>query len=131
MAKRCRGNSDDMRVRKPLPRRVVLLGVISLLTATSSAMIYGLLPVFLVKTMGVSTISVGLIEGAAEATTALANIASGLTSDWIGRRKPLVLLGYGLSAVNKVLFPLASIAAVVLAARIIYPCCTGLRGAMR
>lgn len=131
MANRCCGKSDQMRERKPLPRRVVLLGVISLFTAISSAMIYGLLPVFLVKVMGVSMMSVGLIEGAAEAVTSLAKIASGLTSDWIGRRKPLVLLGYALSAANKVLFPLASSASVVLAARIIDRLGKGLRDAPR
>ena len=76
-----------------LPRHVVVLGVISLLTAASSAMIYGLLPVFLVRVMGVTMASVGVIEGLAEGATSVAKIASGLASDWIGRRKPLVLLG--------------------------------------
>ena len=60
-----------------------------MLTAMSSAMIYGLLPVFLVKALGVSIASVGLIEGVAEAATSLIKIASGAVSDWIGRRKPL------------------------------------------
>jgi MFS family permease len=114
-----------------LPRHVVVLGVISLLTAASSAMIYGLLPVFLVTVMGVTMASVGAIEGIAEAATSLAKIASGVTSDWIGRRKPLVLLGYALSAVNKVLFPLAGDASVVLAARAIDRIGKGMRDAPR
>ncbi len=114
-----------------LPRHVVVLGVISLLTAGSTAMIYGLLPVFLVRVMGVTMVSVGLIEGLAEGATSVAKIASGLASDWIGRRKPLVLLGYGLSAANKVLFPLATAAGVVLAARVIDRLGKGIRDAPR
>jgi MFS family permease len=114
-----------------LPRHIVVLGVISLLTAASSAMIYGLLPVFLVRVMGVTMASVGLIEGLAEAATSLAKIGSGLASDWIGRRKPLVLLGYAVSAVNKVLFPLAGDVSVVLAARVIDRIGKGMRDAPR
>jgi MFS family permease len=117
--------------RPALPRHVVVLGVISLFTAASSAMIYGLLPVFLVRVMGVTMASVGLIEGLAEGATSVAKIASGLASDWIGRRKPLVLLGYGLSAVNKVLFPLATVPGVVLAARVIDRLGKGIRDAPR
>ncbi len=117
--------------RMPLPRHVVVLGVISLLTAASSAMIYGLLPVFLLKVMGVTMVSVGLIEGLAEGATSLAKIGSGLASDWIRRRKPLVLVGYALSAANKVLFPLAATASVVLAARVIDRIGKGMRDAPR
>ena len=117
--------------RIPLPRHVVVLGIISLLTAASSAMIYGLLPVFLVRVMGVTMASVGLIEGLAEGATSVAKIASGLASDRIGRRKPLVLLGYGLSAVNKVLFPLAAAPGVVLVARVIDRLGKGMRDAPR
>jgi MFS family permease len=123
---------DPVRIRDvALPRHVVVLGVISLLTAASTAMIYGLLPVFLVRVMGLSMASVGLIEGLAEGATSVAKIASGLASDWIGRRKPLVLLGYGLSAVNKVLFPLATAAGVVLTARVIDRIGKGIRDAPR
>ncbi len=84
---------------------VVVLGVVSLLMGMSSAMIYGLLPVFLVTVLGASTASVGVIEGTAEATTSLLKILSGVASDRIARRKPLVVFGYALSAVNKLLFP--------------------------
>jgi MFS family permease len=123
---------EPVRIREvALPRHVVVLGVISLLTAGSTAMIYGLLPVFLVRVMGVTMASVGLIEGLAEGATSVAKIASGLASDWIGRRKPLVLLGYGLSAANKVLFPLATAAGVVLAARVIDRIGKGIRDAPR
>ncbi len=102
-----------------LPRHIVVLGIISLLTATSSAMVYGLLPVFLVRVLGATVASVGLIEGIAEATTSLMKIISGFASDRMGRRKPLVLLGYAVSAVNKVMFPLAGDVFTVLVARVI------------
>ena len=87
-------------------------------TRMSSAMVYGLLPVFLVI-LNTSIASVGLIEGIAEATASLTKIVSGVTSDWLGRRKPIVLLGYALSAANKLLFPLAGDASTVLSARVI------------
>lgn len=114
-----------------MPRNVAVLGVISFLTALSSAMVYGLLPVFLVRVLGASMTSVGLIEGAAEGMMALARIASGIASDWMGRRKPLVLLGYAVSAVNKITFPLAGAVSVVLAARTIDRIGKGLRDAPR
>src|SRR6516165_5156959 len=95
-----------------LSPNVAVLGIVSLLMGMSSAMIYGLLPVFLVTILGASTTTVGLIEGTAEATTSAVKIFSGVASDWIGRRKPLVVLGYTLSAVNKLLFPLAESASI-------------------
>src|SRR6516162_11044232 len=98
---------------------VALLGYVSMLTAMSSAMIYGLLPVFLVKALGVSIASVGLIEGVAEAATSFIKIASGAVSDRIGRRKPLVVFSYTLSAITKTIFPIAGTALAVLAARVI------------
>ncbi len=114
-----------------LSPNVAVLGVVSLLMGMSSAMIYGLLPVFLVTVLGASTAAVGLIEGFAEATTSLVKIFSGVTSDWIGRRKPLVALGYGLSAVNKLLFPFAESASAVLIARIADRIGKGIRDAPR
>ena len=94
-------------------------------------MVYGLLPVFLVKILGASMASVGFLEGIAEAMMALARIFSGLASDWMGRRKPLVLLGYAISAINKVMFPLAGAVSTVLAARVIDRIGKGLRDAPR
>ena len=61
-------------------------------------------------------VSIGFIEGAAEGMMSFARIASGLASDLLGRRKPLVMLGYGVSALNKIMFPLAGVVSVVLAA---------------
>jgi MFS family permease len=75
--------------------------------------------------------SVGLIEGLAAASTSLVKIFSGVASDWIGRRKPLVVLGYGLSAVVKVLFPLAGEPATVLVARVVDRMGKGIRDAPR
>lgn len=123
--------SEQGRKSSRLPRHVLVLGVISFLTAMSSAMVYGLLPVFLVRVLGATIVSVGFIEGAAEGIMSFARIASGLASDLIGRRKPLVLLGYGVSALNKIMFPLAGAVSVVLAARVIDRVGKGLRDAPR
>jgi MFS family permease len=114
-----------------LSPNVAVLGIVSLLMGMSSAMIYGLLPVFLVKALGASATIVGLIEGLAEATTSVMKIFSGAASDLIGRRKPLVVLGYALSAVNKLLFPLAETASTVLVARIADRIGKGIRDAPR
>jgi MFS family permease len=108
-----------------------VLGVISLLTAMSSAMVYSLLPVFLVRVLGATMTSVGFIEGASEGMMSLARIGAGLASDWMGRRKPLVLLGYAVSAANKIMFPLAGAVSVVFAARTIDRIGKGLRDAPR
>jgi sugar phosphate permease len=81
--------------------------------------------------LGASATTVGLIEGIAEATTSAIKIFSGAASDWIGRRKPLVVLGYALSAVNKLLFPLAEAASTVLIARIADRVGKGIRDAPR
>jgi MFS family permease len=122
---------DDQQISRRLPRHVAVLGVISLLTAMSSAMVYGLLPVFMIKSLGATTAAVGIIEGIAEAMMSVARIFSGLASDWMGRRKPLVLLGYAVSAINKMMFPLAGAVSTVLAARVIDRIGKGLRDAPR
>jgi len=110
---------------------IVWLGSVSLLTAMSSAMVYGLLPVFLVKVLGASTIVVGTLEGAAEATNSLMKILSGAISDQVGRRKPLLLFGYALSAFNKLLFPLANAVGIVIVARVVDRIGKGIRDAPR
>ena len=118
-------------VRRPLPRTVVALGLVSLLMDTSSEMVHALLPVFLVGTLGASVAAVGLIEGIAEATASVAKLFSGVVSDWFGRRKLLVLLGYGMAAATKPLFPLAGSVGAVLAARFLDRVGKGIRGAPR
>lgn len=114
-----------------IPRVVWLLGLVSLCMDLSSEMIHGLLPVFLVSTLGSSTITLGLIEGVAEGTASIAKIFSGVLSDKFGRRKPLVLLGYGLAALSKPLFPLATSSSSVLLARFADRIGKGIRGAPR
>jgi MFS family permease len=108
-----------------------MLGVVSLLMDTSSEMVHGLLPVFLVTVVGASPLVLGLIEGVAEGTAAFMKLVSGAWSDRLGRRKPLVVAGYGLAALSKPLFPLADSAATVLAARMIDRVGKGIRGAPR
>jgi len=114
-----------------LPRNVVALGLVSLLMGASSQMIHSLLPLFLVMVLGASTVSVGIIEGIAEATNSMARVLSGTLSDWLGRRKPLVVLGYGLAALSKPLFPLSGDVATVLVARFIDRMGKGIRDAPR
>jgi MFS family permease len=115
--------------RSGLPRGVVALGFVSLLMDASSEMIHSLLPVFLVSVLGASALSVGVIEGIAEATASLAKVFSGTVSDWVGKRRPLVLLGYGMAALTKPLFPLAHGVGAVLTARFVDRIGKGIRGA--
>ncbi len=114
-----------------LPRSVWALGVVSLCMDMSSEMIHGLLPIFLVGTLGVSALTLGLIEGVAEATASISKIFSGVLSDRLGKRKPLIMLGYGLAALTKPLFPIANSALTVFAARFIDRIGKGIRGAPR
>ena len=114
-----------------LPRTVWALGVVSLFMDASSESIHGLLPLFLTVTLGASAATVGLIDGVGEAVASITKMFSGALSDRIGRRKPLVLLGYGLAALSKPLFPLAGSAAVVFAARFADRFGKGVRGAPR
>jgi MFS family permease len=125
------GHESNARKSLRLSPNVTALGFVSMLTAMSSAMIYGLLPVFLVKAMGASMASVGLIEGMAEAANSLVKIFSGAASDWIGRRKPIVIFGYTLSAVIKTLFPLAENLSTVLTTRVVDRLGKGIRDAPR
>jgi len=125
------GRESSKRMSRRLPRHIVVLGLISLLNAMSSAMVYGLLPIFLVRVLGATVGSVGLIEGIAEAMTSCTKILSGFASDWMRRRKPLVLLGYAISAINKLLFPLAGDVFTVFVARVIDRAGKGLRDAPR
>jgi MFS family permease len=116
---------------RDVPRSVWTLGFVSLSMDISSELIHSLLPVFLITVVGASTIAVGLIEGIAEATAAIAKVFSGALSDRIGKRKLLVVIGYGLAAVTKPVFPLASTAWEVLAARFVDRIGKGIRDAPR
>jgi MFS family permease len=114
-----------------MPRTVWALGFVSLFMDLSSETIHALLPLFLTTTLGASVAMVGMIDGIAEATASISKVFSGWLSDRIGRRKPLILLGYGLAALSKPLFPLANGAAWVLGARFADRIGKGLRGAPR
>jgi MFS family permease len=127
----CAAIKPQQRSRTSLPAGIWMLGVVSLFMDLSSEMIHGLLPVFLVGTLGVSALTLGLIEGVAEATASIVKLFSGTLSDRFGKRKPLMLLGYGLAALTKPLFPLAGGAGTVFAARFIDRIGKGIRGAPR
>jgi MFS family permease len=114
-----------------LPRNIWVLGFASLFMDTSSEMIHGLLPVFLVGSLGVSALTLGLIEGIAEATASISKIFSGALSDRWAKRKPLIVAGYAMAALSKPLFPLANSALTVFVARFIDRIGKGIRGAPR
>jgi MFS family permease len=94
--------------KKKLPRNVIALGVVSLLTDVSSDMIVPLLPLFLTATLGAGPAALGIIEGVAEATASFLKLASGAWSDRIARKKPLVMWGYSLAAVARPLSAFAT-----------------------
>ena len=114
-----------------VPRTVWALGLVSLLMDMSSEMIHSVLPIFLTTTLGASAAIVGLIDGLAEATAAIGKVPSGYISDRIGRRKPLILFGYGLAALSKPLFAIAAGPLPVLVARFADRVGKGVRGAAR
>jgi len=114
-----------------IPPSIWALGGVSMLMDISSELIHGLLPVFLVATLGSSAFSVGLIEGAAEATALIVKMFSGTLSDALGKRKVLVVCGYGLGALAKPLFALATGPGFVLTARLVDRVGKGIRGAPR
>ncbi|WP_296711371.1 MFS transporter [Rhodoblastus sp.] len=116
---------------KEIPSGIWALGFVSLLMDVSSEMIHALLPVYLVTAMGASMAAVGLIEGIAEATASIVKIFSGAISDWLGKRKLLAVIGYGLAAITKPVFPLAGTIGWVVAARFVDRIGKGIRGAPR
>jgi MFS family permease len=97
----------------------------------SSEIIHALLPIYLVSVLGASTLTVGFIEGIAEATANITKIFSGTLSDWLGKRKLLTAIGYGLAALTKPIFPLAPSVGWVVAARFIDRVGKGIRDAPR
>jgi len=114
-----------------LPRGVWVLGFVSLLMDSSSELVHSLLPLLLTTVLGASMVTVGLIEGAAEACAAILKAFSGMISDRIGKRKVLVVVGYGLAALTKPIFPLAQTIGWVFTARFVDRMGKGIRGAPR
>lgn len=116
---------------KGIGRNVILLGLVSLFTDLSSQMVFPLIPLYLTGVLGASAYVVGLVEGAAETTASLLKVFSGYWSDKIKRRKPFVLLGYGLSSIAKPLFAIVNTWPFVLAVRVSDRIGKGLRDAPR
>jgi MFS family permease len=116
---------------RAVPRTVWALGLVSLFMDVSSEMVHSLLPAFLVGTLGASVATLGLIEGVAEATASITKIFSGWISDRLGKRKLLAVIGYGLAALTKPVFPLAVTPFEVLGARFADRIGKGIRGAPR
>jgi MFS family permease len=114
-----------------VPRTVWALGFVSLCMDLSSELVHGLLPVFMTAVLGASMLAVGVVEGIAEATASIVKVFSGVLSDRLGRRKPLVVFGYALAAASKPLFPLAGSVLLVLVARFMDRVGKGIRGAPR
>jgi MFS family permease len=114
---------------RDIPIGVWTLGFVSMLMDISSEMIHALLPIYLVTVFGASMVTVGAIEGIAEATASITKIFSGALSDWLGRRKWLAAFGYGLAALTKPVFPLAPDVGWLVAARFVDRIGKGIRGA--
>ena len=127
--------SDSVAKRKvgylAMPRGIWVLGFGSLLMDASSELVHSLMPIFMVSVLGTSIITVGVIEGIAEATAAITKVFSGAISDYFRKRKFLIVLGYGLGAITKPVFPLANTIQWVFAARIVDRIGKGIRGAPR
>jgi len=97
----------------------------------SSELIHSLLPLYLAIGLGASALTIGVIEGVAEAIALIVKIFSGVMSDLFRKRKALVVLGYGLAAVTKLAFPLAPSLGWIVAARFADRVGKGIRGAPR
>lgn len=114
-----------------LPTGIWILGFVSLFMDVSSEMIHSLLPLFMVTVLGTSTTAVGVVEGLAESLALIVKVFSGTLSDYLGKRKALVVFGYSLGAVTKPLFAIATSLGMVLTARLIDRIGKGIRGAPR
>ena len=114
-----------------MPKGIWVLGFVSLLMDVSSEMIHSLLPLFMVTVLGVSGLTVGVIEGIGESTALMVKVFSGVLSDYLGKRKALALFGYALGALTKPMFALASGIGMLLTARFLDRVGKGVRGAPR
>src|SRR3954454_13523662 len=120
-----------MRDPNRIPAGVWALGFVSLLMDVSSEMIHSLLPLYLTVALGASALTVGIIEGVAEATALIVKVFSGALSDRWRSRKGLTAFAYGLGALPKPFFALATSAGLVFGARFVDRIGKGIRGAPR
>jgi len=109
--------NKNMSKLKKIPKSIWTLGIVSLFMDISSEIIHSLLPIFMVSILGSSIIAIGIVEGISEATFLLIRIFSGVLSDYLGKRKIISVIGYGISALSKPLFPLANSVSLILIAR--------------
>ncbi|HXW18901.1 MAG TPA: MFS transporter [Roseiarcus sp.] len=116
---------------RDIPAGVWALGFVSLLMDISSEMIHALLPIYLLTVINVSPLAIGAFEGVAESTASTAKVFSGVLSDWLGNRKALAAIGYGLAAFTRPIFPLAPTIGWLAAARFVDRAGKGIRGAPR
>jgi MFS family permease len=123
--------SIGLKILPAIPRSIWMLGFVSLFMDVSSELIHGLLPVFMVTSLGATAFAVGMVEGIAESTALIVKVFSGVLSDYFGKRKALAVIGYGLGGLSKPLFALALTVNWVLAARFIDRIGKGMRGAPR
>jgi len=122
---------DRSGARQGIPTGIWVLGFVSMLMDISSEMIHALLPIYMVTVLGTSALTVGIIEGIAEATASITKVFSGAISDWLGKRKFLAAFAYGLAALTRPIFPLAHSIEWLIAARFIDRVGKGIRGAPR
>lgn len=116
---------------RALPVGIWALGFGSMFMDISSELVHSLLPVFMVSTLGASMVTIGILEGVAEATAAITKVFSGALSDYLGKRKFLLVSGYALAAFTKPVFPLATSISWVFGARFVDRVGKGIRGAPR
>src|SRR5205809_4790839 len=114
-----------------IPRGVWALGIVSLCMDLSSELIHSLLPLYMAVGLGASTFVIGVVEGVAEALALIVKVFSGVLSDVFRKRKSLVVVGYGLAALTKFVFPLAPTLGWVVTARFADRIGKGIRGAPR
>lgn len=116
---------------RAIPKSVWALGFVSMFMDISSEIVHALLPVYMATVLGATALQVGLIEGIAEATASITKVFSGAISDRFGKRKLLAGIGYGLGALTKPVFPLATGLEWLVGARFIDRIGKGIRGAPR
>ncbi len=116
---------------RALPGGIWAMGLASMFMDLSSEAIHSVLPLYLAAVLGASMTTIGVLEGIAEATASATKVFSGAFSDWLRRRKVLMVLGYGLAALTKPVFPLAATVGWVFAARFVDRVGKGIRGAPR